>query len=135
MRKFHKKERATFKYWFAHWCAFNMIAILCGVWKFKYLFHDWEKPWLKLFLDYEDVQYLHRKHSRHHLEYRGGFNKIDWESLVIDWECSRFTKASCLLNAQEEMKKVMKSSIYYENTLPERIIPVLKKLNLYDEEC
>lgn len=134
MRKFSKKDRSTFKYWFAHWCAFNMTAILCRRWKFKYLFHDWEKPWLKLFLDYEDVQYIHRRNSRHHLEYRGGLDRVDWEALAIDWECSKLTKSSCFLNAQEEMEKYMKKSVFYENTLPDKMIPVLKKLNIYNEE-
>jgi hypothetical protein len=134
MKKFSKKERSTFKYWFAHWCAFQFLALNCRCWKFKYLFHDWEKPWLKLFLDYEDVQYFHRRNAKHHLEYKGGFDKIDWEALVIDWECSRFTKASCFLNAQDEMKKLMKTSVFYENTLPEKIIPILKKLDLFEED-
>ena len=47
---FDKSQRSKFKYWFAHWCAFNMTALNLGVWKFKYLFHDIEKPWLMLFL-------------------------------------------------------------------------------------
>lgn len=134
MRKFSKRHRGGFKYWFAHLCAFNMTAMLCRAWKFKYLFHDWEKPWLKLFLDYEDVQHFHRRNSRHHLEYKGGLEKVDWESLVIDWECSRFTKSSCILNAQEEMKKQMKKSAFYEHILPQKIEPILKKFYIYEEE-
>lgn len=27
---FTKKDRSTFKYWFAHWCAFNMTALNFG---------------------------------------------------------------------------------------------------------
>lgn len=134
MKKFGRKDRSSFKYWFAHWCAFNMTAVLCRAWKFKYLFHDIEKPWLKLFLDYEDVQYIHRHNSRHHLEYKGGIEKIDWEALVIDWECSRFTKSSCILNAQEEMEKLTKKSVFYRDTLPQKIIPILKKFNIHDED-
>lgn len=132
---FKKSERSKFKYWFAHWCAFQMTALNLRCWKFKYLFHDFEKPWLRLFFDYEIVQEIHRHNSRHHLEYKGGFEKIDWEALVIDWECSRFTKSSCILNAQGELKKLMRESIYYENTLPHKIVPILKKFGIYDEEA
>lgn len=89
---FTKEERSTFPYWFAHWCAFNMTALNLRIWKFKYLFHDIEKPWLKLILkDYTKVQKIHRQTKRHHLEYKGK-KGIDCEALIIDWECSRFTK-------------------------------------------
>ena len=33
----------------AHWFAFQMTAVMLNRWKFKYLFHDWYKPWLKMF--------------------------------------------------------------------------------------
>ena len=52
---FDKEDRSTFPYWFAHWCAFQMTALNLGIWKFKYLFHDWEKPWLRLFLPYKKM--------------------------------------------------------------------------------
>ena len=45
---FSKSERSSFKYWFAHWCAYNMTALNLGMWKPKYLLHDIEKPWLML---------------------------------------------------------------------------------------
>lgn len=68
-KKFTKEERSTFKYWFYHWCAFNYTACKLHAWRFKYLFHDIEKPWLRLFLPYKTVQRFHRKHNTHHLEY------------------------------------------------------------------
>lgn len=46
---FDKESRSTFKYWFAHWCAFQMVALDLHVWRPKYLLHDIEKPWLRLF--------------------------------------------------------------------------------------
>ena len=103
---FSKEERSTFPYWFAHWCAFNMTALNLRVWKFKYLFHDIEKPWLRLFWDYEKVQRWHRYHNNHHLEYmyRG---TIDIEAMLIDWECSRFTKEASTLTARQEWKKLV----------------------------
>jgi len=101
MNLFTKESRSTFPYWFAHWCAFNMTACLLGIWKVKYLFHDLEKPWLKLVLrDYKKVQKWHREHNRHHLEYQG-VKKIDIDAMIIDNECSRFTKAACPYTAKE----------------------------------
>jgi len=105
MRLFTKAERSTFPYWFAHWRAFQQVALKYGCWKIKYLFHDFEKPWLMwLWKDYKRVQKFHREHNRHHLSYTGD-KGIDWEALVIDWECSRFTKESAPLNARETAEK------------------------------
>ena len=103
---FGKEDKSTFPYWFAHWCAFQLTALNLGLWKFKYLFHDFEKPWLKLFWPYKKVQKWHREHNSHHLEYglKHGFDKIDWYALMIDWECSRFSKKQCPLNCREEME-------------------------------
>lgn len=102
---FSKEERSTFPYWFAHWCAFNMTALNLRVWKFKYLFHDIEKPWLRLFWDYKKVQRWHRSHNNHHLEYIYG--TIDIEAMLIDWECSRFTKEASPLTARQEWEKLV----------------------------
>ena len=66
---FDKTERSSFKYWFAHWCSFNMVALNQKCWKFKYLFHDMEKPFLKLILPYKTLQKFHRFHNKHHPEY------------------------------------------------------------------
>jgi hypothetical protein len=103
---FTKEERSTFKYWFAHWCAFQMTALNLKVWKPKYLLHDIEKPFLKLFLKYKTIQRLHRKYSSHHLEYWRGVKKIDIDAMLIDWECSRFTKKASPMNARETLEKI-----------------------------
>jgi hypothetical protein len=106
---FSKKDRATFKYTFAHWCAYNMTALNLGVWKWRYLLHDIEKPFLKLFLkDYTLVQKHHRNHNKHHVEYYLRTGKCDFDGMVIDYECSRFTKSAHPLNAMQEFQhKVM----------------------------
>lgn len=105
---FTKEERSSFPYWFAHWCAFNMTALNLRIWKFKYLFHDIEKPWLMLFWkDYKKVQKWHREHNRHHAEYKGR-KKFDFDSMIIDWECSGFTKESAPLNAWNTLNIVIK---------------------------
>ena len=104
---FTKEERSSFKYWFAHWCAFQMTALNHKCWKFKYLFHDIEKPWLMLmWKDYSRVQKWHRTHNSHHLEYKNKC-EIDYEAMAIDWECSRFTKDLSPRTAYEELCKVL----------------------------
>ena len=104
---FKENEKSTFKYWFAHWCAFQMTALNNKCWKFKYLFHDIEKPWLMLiWKDYKKVQKWHRTHNSHHLEYKNKC-EIDYEAMAIDWECSRFTKKSSPRTAYEQLCKVL----------------------------
>lgn len=130
---FTKEEKGTFKYTFAHWSAYQMTALNLKCWKFRFLFHDIEKPLLKLLgFKYEAIRKIHRKHARHHLSYHNP-KKIDWLGVVIDWECSGYTKLDAPLNARqtyenmlhdENVSKEIKSLIYYH--VPE----VLDKLRL-----
>lgn len=109
-QKFNKSERSSFRYWYYHWKAFNLVAYYLNVWKFKYLFHDIEKPWLKLFLPYEKVQKIHRKYNAHHIpKLTDKPKKVDWEAAVIDWECSRFTKIDAPMTAYETYQYFMKN--------------------------
>ena len=133
---FNKSQRSTFPYWFAHWCAFQMTALNLNAWKFKYLFHDIEKPFLKLFLPYEKVQMLHRTYHNHHpewlenhlrayiyklIENRISVNKFlkkfNFEEMVIDWECGHFTKSQATLNARDEFEKLT-NCYNFENKYP-----------------
>ena len=163
METFSKDKRGTFKYWFAHWCAFNMVAILCGRWRFKYLFHDAEKPWLLLILgDYQKVRKWHKTHNRHHLEWldrkvgqhnndwdtrkyiRKYGEKVDWEGMVIDWECSRFTKTASPLNAYDEMYVVLENEHVrthypylwgYSHLIRSYwLVPAMKRLGLFNPQ-
>ena len=103
-KKFTKEQRSSFTYWYYHWKAFNLTAYHLGHWRFKYLFHDIEKPWLMLFWkDYNRVQKWHRTHNSHHTEYKGQW---DTYAMVIDWECSRFTKSEAQLNAYDTLKRM-----------------------------
>lgn len=128
---FDKSKRAKFDYWFAHWCAFNMTALNLGIWKIKYLFHDIEKPWLMLlWKDYSRVQKWHRKHNSHHMEYE---DLWDAESMVLDWECSRFTKTDSPKTARETYEYFVNEkykNTYYEARLKIEVFPVLKRLSL-----
>lgn len=129
-KKFTKAERSSFHYWYYHWKAFNLTAYHLGHWKFKYLFHDIEKPFLKLILrDYKKVQKIHRKYNNHHLEYYKGINKINYETLIIDWECSQYTKLASPNNAREEVQmKYLTNEI--SETVYNKLLNTLDKLNL-----
>lgn len=122
---FDKSQRSTFKYWFAHWCAFQMTALNLGCWKWRFLLHDWEKPWLKLILPYDKVKRIHIRFSHHHT---ASPRKKDWLAMVIDWECSRFTKSASPMNAYEYLMKVRPQHKEY-------ILPILKELGLIPKDC
>ena len=100
---FERNSKRGFAYWFAHWCAYNMTAINCNAWKFKYLFHDIEKSWLELIMPHDKVKRFHQRHNRYHFTYRKR-SRVDWEAVVIDWECSRFTKVFRSETAREVAK-------------------------------
>ena len=133
---FTKKDRSSFKYWFAHWCGFQITALNLGIWKPKYLLHDIEKPWLKVLWkgDYKKVQKWHRTHNRHHLEYglKNGWNKIDWEALMIDWECCGLSKQEAQLDARETLEYEINKDKWkpYAKDISDHLIPLLNKYNL-----
>lgn len=145
---FTKEERSSFPYWFAHWCAFQMTALNLRCWKPKFLLHDWYKPWLRLFLPYSTVQKIHQQNSKHHLEWfdKHGYTlkniyRFDWDSLIIDWECSRFTKEASQINAYRKWEKVvdeLNPNNRNESLLREALVVIvykkLKKLGLEEEK-
>ena len=54
--------------------------------------HNHHLEWLEdNFLLYEDLRFL--------------FDKFDFEEMMIDWECSRFTKEASPLNAREQLQE------------------------------
>lgn len=126
---FEKKDRGKFKYTFAHWCAYQMTALNLGIWKFKYLFHDFEKPWLMLLWgDYSRVQKWHRTHNAHHMEYEGPW---DAEAMLIDWECSRHTKSASPMVARETYFYFVNykyKGTKWEERLKNEILPVMDRI-------
>ena len=134
-RLFNKSQRSTFEYWYYHWKAFNILATQFGVWKPKYLFHDIEKPWLRLFWPYQKVQDFHRKHANHHIQYQG--EDFDWEAMAIDWECSRYTKSEAQLNAVDTLADELTRlepgfGKYQRDWLKCNLKPVLVKFGLLE---
>lgn len=129
LRQFPESERSTFSYWFNHWKAFNLMAIRLECWKFKYLFHDIEKPFLRLFWDYSKVQKFHRTHNKHHIHYKNK-DEIDWQAMVIDWECSRYTKLAHQENARAQMQIEMVENPGFANLIKQNVPSVLEKFGL-----
>ena len=133
---FTKRDRSSFKYWFAHWCGFQLTALNLGIWKPKYLLHDIEKPWLKLLWrgDYKRVQKWHRTHNRHHLEYglEHGWDAIDWEALMIDWECCGLSKQEAQLDARETLEYEIQREKWkpYATDISNCLLPILNKYNM-----
>lgn len=93
MKKFSSAHRGTFSYWFAHWRAFNALAMKMHCWQWHHLFHDIEKPFLMLiWRDYARVQKWHREHNAHHIEYARGCEHWNTLDMILDWQCSHETK-------------------------------------------
>ena len=135
MKLFKDTEKSTFTYWFAHWKSFQLTAMLLGVWKFRFLFHDIEKPFLMaIWKDYPRVRQYHRTHARHHWAYTGN-KSYDYLAMVIDWECSRYSKADAQMTAYEtynyELHKFIKvNDMDKMKKLQLHVFPILEKLNL-----
>ena len=131
---FTKEERSSFRYWFAHWCGFQLTALNLKIWKPRYLLHDIEKPWLRLFWKYPKVQKFHREHNAHHLEYGllYGWDKINWEALLIDWECCALSKQNAQLDARETLAYEISKEKWkpYANEISARLEPLLDDLKL-----
>ena len=112
----------NFKYWFKHWQAYQKVAHDNNCWKFRFLFHDIEKPFFQIFFSHKFVSKWHRKLNSHHAEFIFP-NCIDYLGMVIDWECARYTKPEEQLNARQTLEN------YYPN-LKSKVEPILNKLNL-----
>jgi hypothetical protein len=129
LKKFAPEERSSFSYWYNHWKAYNIVAVRLGQWKFKYLFHDIEKPFLRLFWDYPRLQKYHRKNNKHHIFYKNPY-EIDWEAVVIDWECSRYTKLAHQLPARDQMQIEIVENPGLANLIKLNVPLVLAKFGL-----
>lgn len=132
---FSDDEKSSFKWWFSHWCAVNMIALDLHIWHPRYLLHDVEKPWLKLFFGYKFASKWHKTHRRHHVAWaeKHGWDNFDFEQMAVDNEACRFTKQMCPLNAREFAQYIINDKTgKYSDTCKEKIknvmLPLLDKL-------
>lgn len=119
-----KKRINKIKYTLRHKKAFLKVEKeLRGKNTLKGYLHDADKPflYLALWIKLEDVQKIHRKHSRHHVENTLTKTKEDLIDTIIDWECARITKPDKPLNAYETLLKL------YPNK-KEEFLPIIREL-------
>lgn len=101
-------RKYKFSRWWAHNQAYQRVAKHLGVWRVYMIFHDLDKPIMNIMFSNQFVKNWHRTHAKHHLESQNP----DLLGAVIDWECSRFTKADAQLNARETLYKFYSGSKY-----------------------
>lgn len=122
-----KKTKYTFKRWFMHWCAFQIIALKLNCWKISFLLHDIDKPFNIFLLNDEELAIRHKRKSKHHVEYYNN-NKYDYVGMIVDWECSRITKPEASLNARETFNVLYRNKV--SPTFDKNIELLLNKFKL-----
>lgn len=80
--------------------------------------HDLDKVFLYPILGKKRTQKIHQRHAHHHLA--RAHTRADFEEMVVDWECARFTKPDKPLNAYDTLYK------FYPQ-LEGQILPILKE--------
>ena len=136
MKLYPKSEKSSLPYWFAHWVAFQKVAIKHHVWWPQYLLHDIEKPFLMwAWKDYPRVREFHRKHNNHHYQYDNGeiapWLSCDYVAMAVDWECSHLTKEDKKLDAYGEFCRKLEDAYEEKNPvkihiLVNHLLPVLE---------
>ena len=112
------------RYTLNHRKAFRMIEKqLFGKVSLRGYFHDFDKVILYPLLGKDITSKLHRKFARHHV--KCAKTKSDFEQMVVDWECARYTKPDKPMNAYETLYKL------YPH-LESNILPILKEVGLIE---
>lgn len=125
LKEFDKSQRSSFSYWWNHWKAFNLTALMLDEWRWKFLFHDIEKPWLRLIMPYKKLQSFHRRNNNHHIEYKGGYDNVDWMALYIDWFCGRYTKYAAKPTVQQEAEYQISIKPYLKDVIEKYLKPYI----------
>ena len=119
--KLLKNKFACIKYTTDHRKAFiKLEKELLGRNTLRGYMHDVDKVFLKIFLPEDVVHKIHTRFSHHH---RKAHTKKDYQQMVIDCECARFTKPDKPLNARETLEA-------YYKPMTETILPIIEELNL-----
>ena len=103
-----KKRFAKISYTIRHKKAFLEVEKkLRGKNTWRGYLHDIDKPflYLSLWIKFENIQKIHRKHNKHHVRNNLTKTKEDLIDTIIDWECARITKPDKPLNAYETLLK------------------------------
>jgi len=110
------------KYTLAHKKAFLKVEkSLTGKNTIRGYLHDVDKLFLYLVFTKRRTSKIHRWWSKHHME--SFWKSKDFKQAVIDWECSRYTKPSKVMNARETMEK-------YYSEYKKDLIVILDKFEL-----
>jgi AAA+ ATPase superfamily predicted ATPase len=119
-----KNNKSKMFYTIKHKKAYLMVEKdLSGKNTLKGYLHDVDKLFLYLFFSVDSVRRIHRWWSRHHTESFWSKNLKDYEQMVIDWECARYTKPDKPLTAREMMCKVYPELMF-------ELVPILRKYKL-----
>ena len=117
-----KDSYAHIPYTFKHAIAFYKCEKrLTGKTRFRSMFHDVDKLIMYSIVPFfgsENISKFHKSYSNHHIK-----TGNDTLSMVIDWECDRFTKPDKQLNAKQTLDK------YFPN-MKDKINPILEELEL-----
>lgn len=119
-----KKRFAKISYTIRHKKAFLEIEKkLRGKNTWRGYLHDLDKPflYLSLWIKFENIQKIHRKHNKHHVRNNLTKTKDDLIDTIIDWECARITKPDKPLNAYETLLK------FYPDKKDE-FLPIIREL-------
>lgn len=135
-------------YTYKHRIAFNYVAkrlikdeILLGKILERGKIHDLDKQLLYMFVPWKDAIVYHTTHRSHHLESPGYKSYEDLVEMVIDFECSPYTKPDKPLNSYDFVHKLIESKEVDEDTA-KRLFAIMKELGIdssYDvtkeEQC
>ncbi|MBP3468027.1 MAG: hypothetical protein J6K26_00720 [Lachnospiraceae bacterium] len=91
--------------------------------------HDLDKQLLYLFLEWDDCVQYHITHRSHHPESGGNKTYEDYVEMVIDYECSPYTKPDKPLNAYDFVSKLMEKKQIDEPTF-EILMTIMKELEI-----
>lgn len=105
------------------------------------LTHDLDKQLMYLFLEWDECIEYHITHRPHHLECPGEKSYEDLVEMVIDFECSPYTKPDKPLNAFDFVT-LLKNNNQIESETAERLFDIMHDLEIdksYDvtkeEQC
>lgn len=91
-----------FGYTIRHRRAFREVEKqLLGRNTLKGYFHDLDKLFLYIFMDYHKAHKVHKLYARHHIN--NARTHDDLVQVVIDWECARLTKPKVKFTAREHL--------------------------------
>lgn len=123
-------------YTYKHRLAFNYVARLLikdSVLLEKILErgkkHDLDKQLLYMFVSWDDAVNYHITHRSHHLEAKGEKTYEDLVEMVIDLECSPYTKPDKPLNCYDFVHKLMEWDSIDEATA-NKLFGIMKELGI-----